>query len=157
MTLLSIYDTLVSQELANWLGQSAELFVHVHDPHSGSSGSDYLLPSMSIFNELTTNARPGFFVLRERQFPMRGTVDNDFVEAALQSVKDGEWYKIVQREFYPLQLRYYGSGDTHNDLRRDLEECRGMNVCVGPEPVFPNEYLNWDLNVDDKIIIAVKP
>ena len=98
-----------------------------------------------------------FFILRERQFPVRDMVDDDLILAAMEVVKDGEWYRIVQREFYPSQLLSCGSGETHEDLRRDLEQCRRMKVCVGQESVLPDEYWNWDMKPNDKIIIVVKP
>jgi len=159
MGLLSIHDHFVQQKLVKWFEQSDELFVHIHYPHGGTSGFDYFVSSIPSFEDLVNNARPGavFFVLRERQFLMRGNVDDDFVRGALESVKDGDWYRIVQGEFYPSQLVYFGSGDTHQNLRHDLNECHGMDVYVGPEPVLPSEYWNWDMNADDKIVIAIKP
>jgi hypothetical protein len=154
---LSIYDLSFLQTIEQWFKASGELFAELYYPHSGGSGDYYLFSSLHDFRTMLAEARPNavFIVLRGPQYPIRGTVDDALVRRALQEVPEGEWYDIVDFQFYPARLSHYGNGDSQEKYQKDLEECRGIVVCTGREPKLPDSY--WIRNDAQDVIIGRKP
>jgi len=153
----SITDELVLNTVKKWLEERGEIFVDSYLPHSGSSGFGFFVRSFSDFSELVSKAPSGavFTIFREQRYPIRGKVDDILMEKAMQEIKNGEWYGIVGLDFYPEGLSYYGSGNSHTELKKELEELRGMSICVGKEPNLPNEY--WNIEESNDVIVASKP
>jgi hypothetical protein len=153
---ISIYDKSVIATIQEWIRATSEVFVELYYPHSSGSGTYYFVSSFSQFSEMTEEARSGaiFLVLRQPQFPIRGAVNDSFIEKTLEAIPDGERYAIVEAAFYPKATSSQRDGHTHAELKKDLEDCRGMAVCVGKEPSLPSEY--WAKNQDPDSIIAFK-
>lgn len=154
---ISVYDESVGAKVKEWIAVSNELFIDIERPHSGGSGDWYMVSSYASFNEMVAKAPSGavLFILREPQFPIRGIVDDAFIKRGLDEIQDGEWYTVTQREFYPTPLSHFGSGNSHTELKADLDDCRGMLVCLGKDPDLPVEY--WIENDDEDVIVATKP
>lgn len=154
---ISVYDESVVAKVKEWIAASNELFIELYQPHSGGGGTWYLVSSFANFNEMVVKARSGavLFILRQPQFPIRGVVDNALIKRALDEIQDGEWYTVAELGFYPAPLPFLGNGNTHVELEGDLEECRGMSVCLGRDPDLPEQY--WVKNDDEGVIVARKP
>ncbi len=147
-------EPVVADTLKNWFGLSGELFVELYKPHSGGSGFLYVLNSYAQYEDLMANAKPGSisFVLRDRQLQIRGVVDDVLISKALNQIADGEYYTIIEPCEYPNSFSYLGEGNTHAELKNDLEKLRGIEVWAGVDPNMPDEY--WKENLADDALIA---
>jgi hypothetical protein len=154
---LSIYDETIIARVKDWLHTFGELFIELYYPHSGGSGNFYLVSSFAQFSELLSQTRSGaiFFILREQQYPIRGMVDDTLISRTLEEIQDGEWYGIVELQFYPIALPFLGTGNSQLELKKDLEDNRGISVCIGKEPPVPVKY--WVKNETDDSIVAFRP
>jgi hypothetical protein len=154
---LSIHDTFVIEQVVSWLAASGEVLVELYDPRSAGGGFWYLITSLADFNDMAAKARSKarFSVFRQPQFPTRGIVDDSFIAHALDATPDGTWYAIVPLEFYPALLGYLGNGNSHAELKAELEECRGQFVCLGKDPDPPT----YSLVIDGQweVLVAQKP
>jgi hypothetical protein len=146
----------VATVLNEWLRRSPELFVELHVPRSAGEGFFYILNSYAHYDDLMTKAKPGsvFLILRDRQLPVRGVVDDNLISQALEGIADGEYYTITEPCAYPDSLSHLDVGNTHAELQTALEAFRGTEVWVGHEPEMPNAY--WEKNVSDDVLIVVK-
>ncbi|HVO44523.1 MAG TPA: hypothetical protein VMT34_17980 [Aggregatilineales bacterium] len=87
--------------IKGWLATSGELLVELRYPHGGSSGDFYLFATFADLTDMMTKARSGamFFIYRLQQFPIRGIVDEVFINRALKEFPDREWYLITELDF----------------------------------------------------------
>ncbi len=154
MGLTSIYDEPTLQRVKAWMANAGELLVELNYPHSGGSGTYYFVASFTDLTDMIEQARSGaiFYIYRRQQFPIRGNVDDPFIQRVMNEIPDGEWYLYTQLDFYPMPVSY-GSGNTHTELRTDLEDYRGTFVCVGRDPAtLESQYINnGDLIVAQKL------
>jgi hypothetical protein len=150
-------EHIVTDTLNDWFKASGELFVELYKPHSGGSGFFYVLNTCAQYEDLMANARTGSisFILRDRQLPIRGIVDDSFIENALNQIPDGEYYTVIEPCVYPNSFVYLGDGNTHAELKSDLEKLRGAEAWAGVDLNMPDEY--WKENVADNALIAKKP
>jgi len=76
-------------------------------------------------------------VFREPHLPLRGTVNENFIESALRAIPEGGEYLILssEREPWNCSCRVYREGDTHSELREHLAGFSGQEVALG---AFPN-------------------
>ena len=150
MDILNLRDRDVQATAQAWLNETGELFVEVYYPHSGGSGTFYLLTSSADFQELIEQAREGalFFVLKQKQFPLRGIVDDAFINQATVAIADDEDYLITDLAIYPEHVSFFGDGQTHKQLLTDLHDLRGVLVGVGHEPDTNPTYWKEDTRYD---------
>ncbi len=153
----TLFEPIATQVLRDWFSASTELFVELDRPHSGASGDYYSLNSYLQFDDLLTKASPGAvcFVLRDKQLPLRGLVDDTFTQRALEWLEDGDYYIIVEPSSYPQAIRFLGDGKTKFELEQELRELRGTDVWVGQDFKFPDLY--WKENSDLNALIITKP
>jgi hypothetical protein len=150
-------DLIVDQTLKEWFTSSQELFAELYIPHNGGSGNYYILKDFSQYLKLILSARPGSicFIFRDKQVPLRGKVDDAFIQKALDGLIDGDYYIITDSSHYPQCISYYGDGNTHQELKQDLLELRGVEVCVGQDFNPPVEY--WKTDSTPNFLIITKP
>ena len=149
-------EPIVTQMLQDWFSTSAELFIELDRPYSGASGDFYILNSYPQVEDLMTKASPSAvcFVLRDKQCPLRGLVDDTFIQRALDWLKHGDYYIIIEPNSYPQTIRFLGDGNTHLGLERELGDLRGTEVWVGQDFKFPDEY--WKENSDLNTLTITK-
>ena len=154
MEIISIYDESWLGRITDWLTASGELLIERYYPHSGGSGTYFFIVSLADLAEMTEQARPGavFYVFRRKQFPIRGIVDDAFFDRALEAIPDGAWYLFTPPSFYPTPVSYE-SGNTHLELRAELEARRGALVGLGRDPsTFEAQAIE-----DGELIVVQKP
>lgn len=136
------YDTLLTAEhlakLQQWLDETGELYVDVYCRHSGGGGTPYLVRSLKELQELVsgqTCRKLVVSVFRGLQYPLRGVADDALLAQALQQIPDGRWYSMILLEdYYPSQVSYMGSGDSHAEMRQDFAENAGLLIGFGENP-----------------------
>ena len=79
--------------------------------------------------------------------PIRGQVDDAFIQRVLGAVPDGSEYLVLclERTIYDYRPHYYwesfpeSAGESHAELIESLDQFRGRLVAVGLWPPWPNE------------------
>jgi hypothetical protein len=150
MDILDIRDPSIQATAQTWLNETGELFVELYYPHSGGSGRFYLLTAPTNFIDLIEQARDGalFFLLKQKQFPLRGIVDDAFISQATTAVADGEEFLITDLATYPEHVSFLGDGQTHTQLIAELSDLRGRLVAIGHEPDTNPAYWKQDTRPD---------
>jgi hypothetical protein len=117
------YQSLLSPHnlalLNDWLVETNELLADVDIPHSGGNHKIYIIKSLLELRQLLAEQTwPEIHVVifRDRQYPLRGTVDATFIRRALESIVDGQHYTIVKFGEYPIPCEWLDDGKSHEQL-----------------------------------------
>jgi len=84
-------------------------------------------------------------VFRERQLPLRGCVDDEFIGKCLNSVQAGLEFLVVEtapRTAGNESWFHHEAGESHEELREVLDGLRGQPVAVGEYPPWLERSLN---------------
>jgi hypothetical protein len=124
--------------LSDWFEDAGELYVDINLPHSGASSTPYFVRSLQDLKELVAQQdwpEISITIFHRRQYPLRGIVGGELIAKALDYVHDNEWYMIVSpKDYYPSRCIFYGSGNSHAELRQELQELAGELVGIGRDP-----------------------
>ena len=74
---------------------------------------------------------------RQPQLPVRGVVDDTFVEKCLSAIPDGPEFLIletVRKAYGRFSWFHWAAGTSHAELREELEDLRGCQVAAGFYP-----------------------
>jgi hypothetical protein len=137
-----------------WIAETGEVLVLIRYSYAAGNRSYEFFSSFSLFQERIAQCEPRtcFVVFRKPQLTLRGVVDDDFITKAMSIVPDGDEYLIAG-----LDEVHYGrmswlpnhSGESHLEMREDLEDAKGTRVAFGPYPP-------WLKDTDD-VISAIVP
>jgi hypothetical protein len=141
--------------LQRWIRENGEALVDIYLHRSGGGGTLYLLKlpdqvEAAIEDAVSAAERYGdgratLTGFRSGYYPLRGNVDEAFIEK-IQSAWGGErWYSIASLEdIFPEPLRIVGSGDTQQELEDDLanllSDWKGHFVGFGEHPFDTNDW-----------------
>ncbi len=77
-------------------------------------------------------------VFRDRQLPLRGRVDQEFIASTLGAIANDQEYLVITKATRPdSRISDWGrTGCSHDDLREDLAEVMGREVAVGLCPHY---------------------
>ena len=135
----------------DWLTELGELFVRLEYPHSGGSGSDFLVRSFEDLRDLLsrqTVREIEINVFRAVVFPIRGNDYSALLQRALREIPDGRYYQIRAlpphaRESRSLRLyecECLAGGNSHDELRHDFANLEpGREIAIGVHP-FDESY-----------------
>jgi hypothetical protein len=153
----SIYDPQIEKTAAAWLAERSELFVERYLPYSGGSGDYIAIRSVSDLNNLIDQASPNsvIFISNQNMLPLRGIVDDDFIELAKNKITDGNWWVIVKPVFYPEDFTPIESGNTLVELQNTLDNFKEQMVWLGGDFTFPDTY--WEIDDSPDALIIRKP
>ena len=146
-------DPQVLEAVAKWLSESGEVYVVTDSSHTGHSGFKWFVRSMADYQNLIRSRRNGadITVYRKKRYPLRGVAGDALLVEALALIKEGDWYDIVSIDGFPKDISYYGSGNSHEELRQDMEESRGTTVGVGHDV---DSMIDW---LKEEMIVVRKP
>jgi len=154
MSYSSSTDKKFLETLSAWFRCHGELLLLIRYSHAAGSKDFEFFSSMKILGErlLGLPPRTCVIVFRQPQLPIRGLVDESFITRCLNNIPEGEEFLVVD-----LDLRIYGRaswfhhgvGDSHEELREELEDLRGHTVAAGLYPPW--------LEDTDEVISAVVP
>ena len=126
--------------VATWIEATGEVLVVLRYLRAAGAKDFALCRTRQEFESLVSSARRGtdICVFRDRQLPLRGVVDEAFVELALRSIADEDDFILLTTEVRPgpwISL----SGDiglSHAELRESLAELMGADVALGRWPDY---------------------
>ena len=143
VTPISTSDPDFQATVARWIETNGEVLVVIRFVYGAGSRSFEFFTDSKAFCDRISSLRPAdsVIVLRDKQLPLRGRVDDDFVARALATIPDGEDWLIACLEQTTMGLRsWYHNypGNNHTELQDELRDdfCYGELVAVGLEPPY---------------------
>lgn len=125
--------------IESWCSDQSEVLALVRFRCGAGSREYRLFSSFSDLHEMIQKAPNGacITVFRNPKLPLRGVVDDIFIESCLAAIPDGAEYLMF--ETVPVvagkhSWYHYGSGETLAALKDDLQESVGLPVVVGYHP-----------------------
>lgn len=137
-----------------WIDAGGEVLVLIRH-HAAAGSKDFeLFGSFPAFQSRVESLPPrtSIIVFRDRQLPLRGPVDAGLISAALTLVPDGiEWLvvSLLPTTEYVHPYFHHAAGETHAELREELEAQLGVPTAVGAYPPW--------LEDSESVISAVVP
>jgi hypothetical protein len=137
--------------LEEWLRSRAEILVLIRYSRAAGSKDFELFSSYDSLAARLARLPPSTSVIafRERQLPVRGVVDADFISACLDALPENSEYLVLETGERGRWGYHHVAGETHAELRNDLQELTGHQVAVGLYPP-------WDVDTAE-VISAVVP
>ncbi len=125
--------------LEDWFKSQSEILIEIRYRCGAGSQDFELLSSFQALSERIRELPAGACVtaFRKPQLPLRGVVDDNFVAKCLEEIPDDSEYLVaetIRRVYGRRSFFHCGSGESHAELRDDLEECRGTPVAAGLYP-----------------------
>jgi hypothetical protein len=137
-----------------WLCSQPEILALIrYSASAGSKSFEFFSSAQSLTDRI--RALPPLtcvIAFRKPQLSLRGIVDDEFIARCLSTIPDGSEYltvETVKRVYGKQSWFHHGSGESHAELREELEESRGVPVAAGLYPP-------WLQDADD-VISAVVP
>jgi hypothetical protein len=130
------------ETVADWIKTFGEVLVVLRYLHAAGKKDFALCNSEREFRRIIELVPAGtdIIVIRDKQLPLRGMVTRSLIDRALAAIPEGNEYLVVRISGgLPDDPRLSGEmGDTHHDLREDLEreDVFGTNVAIGLCPPF---------------------
>ncbi|MDQ5824883.1 MAG: hypothetical protein M3441_11865 [Chloroflexota bacterium] len=148
---LSSKDYRFRQTVKEWLNEQGELLVLIRYSHAAGSRDYLLVDEPSQFEDRLDKLRPmtSIIVFRQPQLPLRGIVDSQFIEMALQTISEGTEYLALYLDEYEYPWSHFHHGDSKEELRADLQEWLGKRAAFGPYPPW--------LEDNEDVISAIVP
>jgi hypothetical protein len=135
MALLSCFDELFLSTVQSWLNENKEVFILVRYSRAGgikdfefASSFEKFLASLRVLPPQTSIVAYG-----NPQLPLRGIVDDELIAGCLRSIPDSAEY-LVMETGAGASRRDWAAGESHDELRSDLEALRGKSIAAGIYP-----------------------
>jgi len=124
--------------VADWISTHSEVFVVVR--WVGGFRDFALCRSRADFERIVEIVHNGteLVVFRDRQLPIRGRVNEEFIARALGVIPDGVEYLVITSGTKPDCCLSAGAnwGESHTDLQETLRDWLGVEVAAGLCPDF---------------------
>jgi hypothetical protein len=146
--------------LENWCKTQPEVLALVRYRCGAGSREYRLFSSYGALLQWIQEAPAGACVtiFKNPDFPIRGIVDEKFIESCLQTFPEGAEYLMIETTNTvagKLSWYHYGSGTSRAELKDDLENSIGIPVVVGYHPEMsagPEEALDGVIPDADGIV-----
>jgi hypothetical protein len=130
--------------LEDWLGSQTEVLVLIRYSRVAGHKDFEFYKSFAALQERLRQlpAETCVTVFRNPQLQLRGTVDDEFIGKCLSRVPDGSEYAVVDMALTRLgrsSFFNFSAGESHDELRQDLESRRGKPVAVGEYPPWQED------------------
>jgi hypothetical protein len=140
--------------LDEWLRSQREILLLIRYSHAAGSKDFEFFSTFEALTERLRSLPPRTCVIafRQPQLPFRGVVDESFITTCLSAIPDGSEYLVAdttRRTAGAASWFHHGAGESHAELREELESLRGHAVAAGLYPP-------WLEDTDD-VISAVVP
>jgi hypothetical protein len=139
MDLTASTDKAFLETLQRWLVDQREILMLFRYPYAaGNKSFEFFSSCRALFDRLSElPQRTSVTAFKQPQLPLRGVVDDRFIETCIRSIPDGSEFLLVEttRRVYGRASWFHDAdGTTHAELREALEDSRGSAVAVGLYP-----------------------
>jgi len=139
MSYASSTDKKFLGSLDEWLRSQREILVFIRYSHAAGSKGFEFFSSIETLMERLRGLPPRTCVIafRQPQLPIRGVVDDSFITTCLSTIPDGSEFLVADticRTAGRASWFHHGAGETHAELREELEDLRGHTVAAGLYP-----------------------
>jgi hypothetical protein len=128
------------ERVAAWISEAREVLVIVRYLRAAGAKDFALCRTRQEFESLVKSMPRGtdIEVFRDRQLPLRGVVDEAFIECAVRMIPYGHEYLLVTTETQPgSRISRFGDiGASHVELQESLADLLGSEVALGACPDF---------------------
>jgi hypothetical protein len=154
MSNISTTNVSYLKTLQEWLQSQGEILVLIRFPYAAGSKSFEFFTSFHKLSERLRELprRTSIIAFKESQLPIRGVVDDAFIQTCVNQIPEGSEYLITETILTTAGRRSWfhdGGGESHAELREDLENSRGRPVAVG-------HYPPW-LEDNENVVSAIVP
>lgn len=139
MHLLAVNDTDFLRPTADSLRKAGEVLLLIEYSRSAGSKSFEFIRSVTELTErlaqLPVGTRVTAFI--NTQLPLRGNVDDQFIDDCLRQIRDGSEFLVVEtapRSVASVTWFHHEAGTSREELRNALEDLRGQTVAAGGYP-----------------------
>jgi hypothetical protein len=131
--MIATTDSAFVGTLESWLRSHSEILVMIrYSAAAGRKEFEFFSSHESLVGRLSQlPSRTSIIAFREPQLPVRGVADADFITTCLSSLSDNSEFLVVETRGRDA---YWGAGETHTELRNELQALIGRPVAVGPYP-----------------------
>jgi hypothetical protein len=134
-------DQAFGSTVQRWIDSNGEVLAMIRFHAAAGAKSFEFFSSNDDFNKRLRSLSPRtcIIVFRDRQLPLRGTVDEEFIQRALAFVPDGVEFLVVALERATVGKGSWfhdAAGETHDELLEELRAsaCYGKQVACGLYP-----------------------
>jgi hypothetical protein len=144
MSLRSAADEAFLNSLESWLDGHGEVLILIrYSRAAGNKDFEFHTSFPSLRERLRQlPSETCITAFRTPQLQLRGIVDDAFIHKCLSSVPEGSEYAVVEM-VRTTRGRFsssdFSAGESHHQLRKDLEVRRGKPVAVGTYPPWQDE------------------
>ena len=154
-TLPSTTDKQFLKVLGDWLDSQSEIMILVRYSRAGGNKSFEFFTSFAALSKRLAQlkAETSVTAFRERQLPLRGYVDEEFIPKCLSAIPARSEFLVVEtdpRMATQQWLFHHEAGESTDELRQVLEGLRGRLVAVGGIPAVATRRSRCDFCVRSK-------
>lgn len=135
----SVKNEVFRSTVSSWLAETREVLAIIRFNAAAGAKSFEFFDSVDGFERRLDELPPRacVTVLRGRHLPLRGRVDADFITQAMSDIPNETDYLLTALELTTIgKASWYhaAAGETHENLREDLNDQYGCLVAVGRYP-----------------------
>jgi hypothetical protein len=137
--LTSSTDKIFLETIDRWLKGGNEVLVLIRHPNAaGNRSFEFFSSPAALVGRLRhLERRTSVTVFKRPQLPLRGIVDDKFIESCMRAIPEGSEFLVtetVQRKAGKMSWFHNDAGVTHAELYEALDDSRGTPVAVGLHP-----------------------
>lgn len=142
MSIRAVNDREFLEEISKRISQQREILALIEYSRAAGSKSFEFMQSFAMLTarleQLTPDTRVTVFT--GSHLPLRGCVDDHFIEECLRQIAEGSEFLVVEtapRNACKVSWFHHRAGISHKELRDALEDSRGRTVAAGiyPQPL----------------------
>jgi len=138
-TLPSTTDKKFLKTLEDWLRGQSEIMILIRYSREAGNKSFEFFTSFAALRDRLARLKAGTNVIafRKRQLPLRGLVDDEFIEKCMRLIPVGSEFLVLEtdpRMATQQWMYHHKAGESHDGLQQVLEGLRGRLVAVGEYP-----------------------
>ena len=144
MIFLSSTDKNFLETLEHWLNERPEILLLIRYSRAAGSKSFEFFSSLKKLHLRLLELPPSTNVIafRQPQLPLRGVVDDAFIEKCIHSIPEGTEFVVVEtgpRTPGKASRFFDVAGESHQELREALGDLRGNPVAAGVYPPWDDD------------------
>jgi len=124
------------ETVERWINQRGEVSALIRYSHCAGARSFEFFATLDAFREMLRSQAPRtcITVFAERQLPLRGVVNDEFIHQAQLLIPDGTEFLLAGLDRNRFGWYAFHSDEKHSELLEILKAYCGERVALGPYP-----------------------